>query len=286
MCTIFHWKPPVFLFRRFSVSVDDCFLERCARSGRDGVENVRVQCFAVLVECFLRHEDIQPLFGFCQPNAVYLEHPVKGDGRVGFDLRARVGNVAMVTSMLEKSIWLIPPIAALSFHFSGFAHTLHPADNPARHDLRCASSPTYRETVFPVPCSDPVPSDLAAHPMDFQIAADMKDLCGKDHCRCTEIPNSKLRLLQSHLLCQSARRGFGHTDFSDMSASSVQLSPKAVSKARMWSARFGKQCCHAEIQRHRLPPRFGTADLPETDLQLGKLRCDLHQLRRLFSGIS
>lgn len=45
-----------------------------------------------------------------------------------------------------------------------------------------------------------------------------------------------------------------------MSASSVQLSPKAVSKARMWSARFGKQCCHAEIQRHRLPPRFGTAD--------------------------
>jgi len=45
-------------------------------------------------------------------------------------------------------------------------------------------------------------------------------------------------------------------------ASSVSRedAPKAVSKARMWSARFGKQCCHAEIQRHRLPPRFGTAD--------------------------
>ena len=52
-----------FLFRRFSVSVDDCFLERRARSGRDGVENVHVQCFAVLVERFLRHEDVQALFG-------------------------------------------------------------------------------------------------------------------------------------------------------------------------------------------------------------------------------
>ena len=61
-----------FLFRRFSVSVDDCFLERCARSCCDGVENIRVQCLAILVECFLRHEDVQPLLGFCQPNAVYL----------------------------------------------------------------------------------------------------------------------------------------------------------------------------------------------------------------------
>ena len=82
-----------FLFRRFSVSVDDCFLERCARSGRDGVENIRVQCLAILVECFLRHEDVQPLLGFCQPDAVYLEHPVKGDRCVGFDLRACVRDV-------------------------------------------------------------------------------------------------------------------------------------------------------------------------------------------------
>ena len=93
MNAIFHWEPPAFLFRRFSVSVDNCFLERRARSGRDGMKNIRVQCLSVLVECFLRHEDVQPLLGFCQPNAVYLEHPVKGDGRVGFDLRACVRNV-------------------------------------------------------------------------------------------------------------------------------------------------------------------------------------------------
>lgn len=61
-----------FLFRRFSVSVDDCFLERRARSGRDGMKNIREQCLSVLVECLLRHEDVQPLLGFCQPDAVYL----------------------------------------------------------------------------------------------------------------------------------------------------------------------------------------------------------------------
>ena len=82
-----------YLFQRFFVSVDDCFLERCARSGRDGMKNIRVQCLSVLVECFLRHEDVQPLLGLCQPDTVYLEHPVKGDRRVGFDLRARVSNV-------------------------------------------------------------------------------------------------------------------------------------------------------------------------------------------------
>ena len=93
MNAIFHWEPPAFLFRRFSVSVDNCFLERRARAGRDGVENVHVQCLAILVECFLRHENVQPLLGFCQPDTVYLEHSVKGDGRVGFELRARVSNV-------------------------------------------------------------------------------------------------------------------------------------------------------------------------------------------------
>ena len=82
-----------FLFRRFSVSVDDCFLERRTRSCCNGMKNIRVQCLAVLIECFLRHEDVQALLGFCQPDAVNLEHPVKGDGCVGLDLASSVGNV-------------------------------------------------------------------------------------------------------------------------------------------------------------------------------------------------
>ena len=98
-----------YLFQRFSVSVDDCFLERCARSGRDGVENIRVQCLSVLVECLLRHENVQPLLGFCQPDTVYLEHSVKGDGRVGFVFAPASAMWSIVTSMLEKSMFQIPP---------------------------------------------------------------------------------------------------------------------------------------------------------------------------------
>ena len=83
----------LFLFRRFSVSVDNCFLERSSCAARDRVKYVRVQLFAVLFVASLGHDDAQPASGFRKPNAVYLEHPVKGDGRIGFDLATSVGNV-------------------------------------------------------------------------------------------------------------------------------------------------------------------------------------------------
>ena len=51
-----------FLFRRFSVSVDDCFLERVARPGCDGVKHIRILRLTVFLKRPLRHENVQALF--------------------------------------------------------------------------------------------------------------------------------------------------------------------------------------------------------------------------------
>ena len=84
------------------------------------MENIRVQCLAILVECFLRHEDVQPLLGFCQPDTVYLEHPVKGDGCVGCVLRSRVCNVVYGNFDVRK---VDVSYSSLSYSVNGI--TLH-----------------------------------------------------------------------------------------------------------------------------------------------------------------
>lgn len=83
----------LFLLQRLFIGVDDGFPECSSCAARDGVKHVSVLLFAVLLIDPLGHDDAQPASGLRKLDAVQLEHPVKGDRRVGFDLRARVSNV-------------------------------------------------------------------------------------------------------------------------------------------------------------------------------------------------
>ena len=140
--------------------------------------------------------------------------------------------------------------------------------------------------MFPVPCSDPVPSDLAAHPMDFQIAADMKDPCGKitaaaqkfriASCGCCNLicyanQHAGASVIQISLICLPVLFNFLRKPFPKLGCGlHVSANNAAMQK-------FSDIDC-LRVSERQIPA--------ETDLQLENSAATCTSSGGLFSGIS